>query len=214
LNPRRTPNLSLLTLTLALWCLAPGIAASAGVTYIVDVDTSSLASTAGYLDFQFNPDGSNALAAAAVVTGFSGGSGFSLFFQSGDASGTLPGDLSFDNATPLNELTFGLTYGSDLSFNVTLSGAALGSSAPDGSIFALALYDGAGNPESNGLATAAISINPDGTTTGFVYPPIVEGGPTATVALASVPEPSSMVLASLGLAVLLGWYWARHRPAA
>jgi hypothetical protein len=111
------------SLALALWLLASAGTAEAGLIYSVGVDTASIAGTSGYLDFQFNPGGSGALAADAVVTHYSGGSGFSVFFQ---------GDLSFDNATPLNELTFGLTYGPSLSFDVTLLGSALGASAPTG----------------------------------------------------------------------------------
>jgi hypothetical protein len=181
------------------------------LTYTVNVDTTSIATTSGYLDLQFNPGGSGALAAGAFVTQYSGGSGFSVFFQNGDASGSLPGDLTFDNATPLNELTFGLTYGMSLSFDVTLSGVALGASAPDGSTFAATLFDDGGNPYSDGPATATITIDPNAATTAAVYPPIGGTGPTATVTLVSAPEPSTMALAGLGMAALMGWYQVRRR---
>jgi hypothetical protein len=216
LNSSRSLSRSLPILALALWCLIPwGTARAGSASYVVDVDTSGLSGTAGYLDFQFNPAAGDSLSAAASVTGYSGGSAFSVFFQNGDASGTLPGDLSFDNGTPLNELTFGLTYGTTITYDVTLSGAAVGGSAPDGSTFAFTLYDANGNSYADGPATVTITINPDGSTTGTAYPSIGGGYSGASVSPAgAVPEPSTLALGGLGLATLSGWVRLRRRPAA
>jgi hypothetical protein len=210
-NARRTRNRPLPVLALALWCLASGGASWAGsTTYLVETNTASIAGTSGYLDFQFNPADSRSLAATADVSGFrTDGTVGSEEFQSGDASGTLPGDLSFDNGTALNELTFAFTYGTSASFDVTLSQSAAGGS---GSTFALALLDSDGNLDSIGPATVTISINPDGSTTGAAYPPTNAVGPTASVM--PVPEPSTLVLAGVGLATLLGWYQLCRRPAS
>jgi hypothetical protein len=197
-------------LALTLWCVASGGAARAGLTtYLVEFNTANIGGTSGYLDFQFNPADSRALAATAEITDFAtNGTVGSEVFQSGDASGTLPGDLSFDNGTALNELTFAFTHGTSASFDVTLSQSVVGGS---GSTFALALLDSDGNLDSNGPATVTITINPDGSTTGTAYPPSNGVGPTASVML--VPEPSTPVSAGVGLAMLLGWYQLRRRPA-
>jgi PEP-CTERM motif len=211
LNSHRTRIRSLLMLALALWCLAAGGTARAGsTTYLVEVNTASIEGTSGYLDFQFNPANSSALAATTAVTNFrTDGTVGSQVYQFGDASGTLPGVLSFGNGTALNELTFAFTYGTSASFDVTLSQSAAGGS---GSTFALALLDGDGGPYSNGPATVTITIKPDGSTSGTAYPPNNGVGPTASVM--PVPEPSTLVSAGLGLATLLGWNQVRRRLAS
>jgi hypothetical protein len=48
----------------------------------------------------------------------------------GDASGALPATLTFDNCTGFNDYFEGFTFGSTLSFKVSLYGPAL--SSPDG----------------------------------------------------------------------------------
>jgi len=49
--------------------LAAAPAQAASITYEVHVDTTALSGTQGYLDFQFNPGGLDALAATATITG-------------------------------------------------------------------------------------------------------------------------------------------------
>ena len=209
-------------LALALWCLAPGYVAAAGVTYVVTVDTTSLSSTSGYIDFQFNPANSSSLAASALVSSFltDGGVGGQAF-QFGDATGPLSGPLStlsFDNGTPQNELTYYFSPGTSISFDVTVSGPALGGGAPAGatSSFLLTLFDSGGNPYSTGPggAIATIVINEDGSTTGTGYPPNFDRGPTATVVLQGVPEPSTLLLGVIGFGALFGWHQVRRRAAA
>ena len=122
----------------------------------------------GSIDFQFNPNGSGAAPASASVTSFaSNGTPGAIFFQTGDATGSLPGNLSFDNGTAQNELTQAFTYGTNIQFDVTLSGPAVGGSAPTGSTFSFTLYDTNGTPYSTGPggASVTIDINPNGTTT-------------------------------------------------
>jgi hypothetical protein len=213
---RRIRIRSLPLLALALWCLAPaGAARGETVTYIVDVNTTSLSTSSGYIDFQFNPADSSSLSATAVVNNFStDGSVGAQAFQQGDATGPGSGpfsSLSFDNGTATNELTYAFTYGMGASFDVILSQATVGGS---GSTFSFSLLDTNGNLLSDGPATVTITINSDGSTTGTAYPPIAVGGPTATVTLATVPEPSTMVLGGLSIAALLGWCRVRRSLAA
>jgi hypothetical protein len=163
------------------------------------------------------------LTASALVSSFltDGGVG-GQFFQSGDATGPASGPLStlsFDNGTPLNELTYNFSPGTSVSFDVTLSGPALSGGAPAGATttFALTLFDASGNPSSTGPggSIATIVINEDGSTTGTPYGPVSEGGPTATVVLlGAVPEPSTLLLSLIGFGALAGCYVIRWRAVA
>jgi len=92
----------------------------------------------------------------------------------GDVAGALPATLTFDNGTGLNDYFEGFTYGSTLSFQVSLYGPAL--SSPDGtstsgSTFAFSMFsDAAGTIPAlttdtiDGFAFT-VDVNLDGTTT-------------------------------------------------
>jgi hypothetical protein len=219
LNSRRTLSRFLPLLALALWGLSPeGTARAGSITYLVTANTTSLNGTSGYLDFQLNPNMSTAASASATITNFTGDGTLGAELPPlGDVSGTLPGTVSFTNGPPPNDYTQASTYGNSLSFDVTLSGAAVGGSAPAGSTFAFSLLDSSGNPYSTGPngATVTIDINPSGTTTSTSYPPASGGGPTATASLVTaVPEPATLWSMSLGLGTLLGWCALRHRRAS
>ena len=105
-------------LAFSLWCLAPaGTARAESVTYAVDVNTTSLAGSSGFIDFQFNPADLSSLSATAGVNNFSTDGTVGLqAFQQGDANGPASGplsSLSFDNggAGGTNELTYDFAYG-------------------------------------------------------------------------------------------------------
>jgi hypothetical protein len=177
------------------------------ITYSVSVDTSAITGASGYVDFQFNPARAASLAATAVVDSFAtDGTLGSALPNLGDAAGVLPGTLTLDNGTPTNEITQGFLFGRAISFDVTLSGPAVGASGPDASTFFLTLFDAGQNPYSTGPggAIATIDINADGSTTPITYAPLVVPGPTATITTASaVPEPSTAILAALGMALTI-----------
>lgn len=206
-------------LAFALWFLAPGGDANADITYLVDISNpSNLNGTTGGIDFQFNPNSSASLAATAVVTNFStDGTVGSQVYQNGDASGTLSTTLTFNNSYSIapNELSYNFTYGSTLSFDVTLSGAALSGGGQSGSIFGFTLYDGSGNAQSptKNPPTVAIAINTDGSTAGTTYFASGFSG-SVTQAVSAVPEPSTMFLGTIGIAGLLGWHHIRRCRAA
>jgi len=186
-----------------------GSAASAGpITYGVTVDTSSIAGTAGSLDFNFNPGPFVTQAASLQILSFSGdGTLAGSSTLTGDVSGALPATLTFDNGTGFNDYFEGFTFGATLAFNVSLYGPAL--SSPDGvstsgSTFALSMFsDPAGTipalttDTTDGFAFT-VDVNLDGTTTVSDF-----SSQTGVEQVgSSVPEPSSLIL--LGTVVILG----------
>jgi hypothetical protein len=194
-----------LPLVLLASVAAPARAGS--VTYDVTVDTSSLGGTSGYIDSQFNPGGSGAAAATATVTGFSPGGSLQSAAPfngiSGSVSGMLPGTLTFTNNTAFNDYFEGFSYGGTISFALTLSGPAVGSSGAVGSSFAFSLYDSTGSiplltTDPNG-SVLTMNINADGSTTALTFPQSpTDSTPVATATLVSttVPEPSTLLLAA------------------
>src|ERR1700722_8765728 len=123
---RRSLYVSALCLLIALTASAAGT-----VTYSVTVNTTSVSGVTGSLDFNFNPGPLRTQAASVQLLTF-GGSGplVGVPVPSGDASGSLPATVTFDNAKAFSDASQGYKYGSSLSFQVTLSGLAL--TAPDG----------------------------------------------------------------------------------
>ena len=93
--------------------------------YSVNVNTSAVTGTAGFLDFQFNPGNSSSQPATATISNFIGGTLGATTPNIGNVSGTLPGPVTFVNSAGLNEYFQGFTYASSFSFLLTLSGLAL-----------------------------------------------------------------------------------------
>ncbi len=182
-------------------------ASAAPITYDVTVDTSSIAGTAGSFDFNFNPGPLVTQAASLQILSFtSNGTLAGGPTLTGDVAGALPATLTFDNGTAFNDYFEGFTYGSTLSFQVSLYGPAL--SAPDGtatsgSTFAFSMFsDPAGT----------VPVLTSDTTDGFVFTTGVNLDGTTTVSNSSaqttvvpatvpVPEPGTLPLmvASIGL---------------
>jgi hypothetical protein len=198
-------------MTLALMILLfAGTALADDVTYDVTVNTSSIAGTTGSLDFNFNPGPLVTQAASLQILNFStNGSLAGSPSLTGDVSGTLPGTLTFDNGTGFNDYFQGFTYGSTVSFAVSLFGPAL--SSPDGvstsgSTFAFSMFsDPAGtipvltNDTVDGFAFT-VDVNLDGTTTVTNYSAQTQVSLPST----PVPEPSCLMMLSIGFLVLAG----------
>lgn len=194
----------------ALFCLT--ITASADpVIEAVSVDTSSLIGTAGSLDFNFNPGPLVSQSASLQILNFSSDGALAGSPSiTGGVSGILPGTLTFDNGTALNDYFEGFTFGSILKFDVSLYGPAL--SSPDdtstsGSSFAFSMFsDPAGatpaltSDEIDGIALA-VNVNLDGSTnlTNFSSETSVES------VVSPVPEPAGstiILLLLLGMAIV------------
>jgi hypothetical protein len=193
-------------LSALLFCLAlPALAD----TYDVTVDTSSISGTAGSLDFNFNPGGFQAQAASLQILDLSSNGSLAGSPElTGDVSGALPSTVTFDNGTGFNDYFEGFTYGSTLSFDVSLYGPALSSpngASTFGSTFAFSMFsDAAGTipalttDTTEGFAFI-VNVNLDGSTTvtDFSDQTTVESGTSV------IPEPDSLLLIATGLAMIV-----------
>jgi hypothetical protein len=187
-------------------CLGLGGPAIADILFSVHVDTSSISGTAGSLDFNFNPGPLISQFALADISSFSSdGSLTGSPILTGDASGTLPSTVTFDNGGGFNDYFDGFTFGSNLMFVVRLYGPAINS--PDGvstsgSAFAFSMFsDPAGtvpvltSDTADGFAIT-LAVNLDGSTTPTNF------SSQTTLLQDTVPEPASFLLLASGLAAI------------
>ncbi len=200
-----------LAIALAVLCVEhPDRAHAGSVTYEILADTSGLApGPNGSVDVLLTPDFPRAPASISVdvfhpITDGTLGAATPL---TGTAMGELtsPGGVTADNSATANELSQDFSVGSFFDVLVTLSGPEVGQGAIgpwSGTEFGLTLFDSAGD-----LVGATLIINPNRDQHGN---PIVDGtveidttGPVRVI-LASVPEPSGIVLIGLGLAAIAG----------
>jgi hypothetical protein len=187
-------------------CFASMVSA-APITYDVTVDSPSISGIVGSLDFNFNPGPLITQSASLQILNFtSDGALTGSPAVTGDVSGALPATLTFDNGTGFNDYFQGFTFGSTLSFQVSLFGPAL--SSPDGvstsgSTFAFSMFsDTAGTiPALTGHTTDGfaftVDVNLDGTTTVTNF----STQTTVVPAPPPVPEPGTLPLmaAAIGL---------------
>jgi hypothetical protein len=191
------------------------LASASPVTYDITINTSSIAGTVGSVDFNFNPLLLTTQAASLQILYFStDGTLAGTPALTGDVSGALPSAVTFDNGTGYNDYFEGFTFGSTLTFDVSLYGPAL--SAPNGvstldSTFAFSIFsDAAGTipalttDTSDGFAFI-VNVNPDGSTTVTDYSDQTTVEPQSSI----VPEPGSLWLVAIGLILIAGVYQRR-----
>ena len=211
---------------LLLGPLGTGLARANSITYQVNVDTSSLNGSSGYLDYQFNPGGAGAGQGSVTIISFSPvgnlNPGDPNNSVSGDVTGSLtgaPSPLTLNNTSAFNDYFEGFTYGNGISFDVTLSGPAVGSSGPVGSSFAFSLYDSDGTTpllttDMNG-SVLTINANADGSTSVATFPQSLTNDTPAGSAVSTTPEPSSAVLFVTALPAALAFLrFSRRRKLA
>ena len=173
-------------------------------TYFVSINTASISGVAGSLFFSFGPGALPFDPANAIVSGFSGGTLGAVLSPAG--SGTLPGTLTLDNNGPPENYQQSFTYGSKISFFLSLTGAAVGNPSPGaigGTDLAFYLLDGSDNPlltdDPNGTVFDA-SIAPK---TGQVsFATFTNNGGPSVVSVTAVPEPGSMLLLLSGVMMI------------
>lgn len=198
-----------------LLCLAVSASATP-VTYDVTINTTSITGTAGSLDFNFNPGSLTTQSASLQILGFSSdGSLAGSPALTGDVGGALPSTLTFDNGTGFNDYFDGFTYGSTLSFDVSLYGPALSSPngiSTSGSTFAFSMFsDAAGtipvltSDTTDGFAFI-VNVNLDGSTAVTNYSEQTTVGQQTT----ATPEPGGLLLVATGLMVLGVMSWVRR----
>ena len=154
---------------------------ASAITYNVTVDTSSISGTGGSLDFNFNPGPLETQSASLQILNFTSdgvvGGGPLLI---GDVTGSASRcSYISDNGSGFNDYFQGFTFGSTITFNVSLYGPAL--TAPNGlstsgSTFAFSMFsDSAGtvpvltSDTTDGFAFT-VNVNLDGTTTFTITP--------------------------------------------
>jgi hypothetical protein len=176
-----------------------------------------MAGTAGSLDFNFSPGLLATQGASLQILGFSSGGALAGSPEmTGDVSGALPSIITFDNGTGYNDYFEGFTYGSTLSFDVSLYGPALSSPngvSTSGSTFAFSIFsDSAGtipvltNDMTDGFAFL-VNINLDGSTTTTNYSDQINVEPLSS----AIPEPNNLLLVATGLTIL-GVMSRQRRP--
>lgn len=186
------------------------VCAKADIIYDVSANTMAIQGTTGLFDLEFNPGGVGTLAATATIAAFTtNGTGLTLNATDGDVSGTLsPGPLTISNTFGLNDLLENITFGTNMTFTVALSGP--GVTTPDsglpGSSFGLSFYDGSFNPlltTDPAGTVVTVNLNPDGSISPVTFPSDNSGGVAVGGAVpqapAAVPEPTSIVLFVSGL---------------
>jgi hypothetical protein len=194
-------------LSVALFLCAVAAASASPVSYRVTVNSSSIAGATGSLDFNFNPGPLVSQPASLQILNFvSDGSAYGAPQTFGDVSGgPLPASLTFDNGAALNDYFAGFTFGSKLTFDLSLFGQALASpdgTSTSGSAFAFSMFsDAAGSipvltSDPSGIALT-IDINLNGTSA-------VTSSSSAT-SVQAVPEPGGLVLIGIGFAL----WWIR-----
>jgi PEP-CTERM motif-containing protein len=194
----------------ALFSLVAASAASAGpITYHVSVDTSSIAGTDGSLDFNFNPGPLVSQAASLQILNFASDGTLAGGPQTfGDVNGgPLPSTLTFDNGGAFNDYFEGFTFGSLLTFDISVFGPALTSpdgTSTSGSAFGFSMFADADGTipvltsDPTGLAMR-IDVLRNGTTAVTSFSRVTD---------VAVPEPGTLLLLATGL---IGYGSARLR---
>lgn len=154
-------------------------------------------------------------AASLQILSFANGTLVDSPSLTGDVSGgPLPATLTLDNGTAFNDYFEGFTFGTSLSFDLSLYGPALSSpngTSTSGSTFAFSMFSNAAGTLptlttdlTDGFALT-VGVNLDGTTSATDFSTQTSIVPETS----SVPEPNSLVL--LGTIIAFGTLHRRRR---
>jgi hypothetical protein len=183
-------------LGLAAALVSAGGVQAATVTYEIHVDTSSISTTVGYLDFQFDPGDTPYDPATATIYGFStDGTLGTALPNLGDVTGALPDPVIIANSDLPNEYTPGFTFGSFFDVFVTLDIPSLSGMETGGNTFSLDAQDSGNNPLlSSGAPLVVIDLD---ALTGDPTP--INNSTNSQASIAATPEPAPLVLLAMGL---------------
>lgn len=196
---------------LLLVCAGLCSSATFAQTFQITVDTSAIAGTTGYVDFQFNPADENAADASASISAWDGS--ITLFGSptvEGSVTGSLPETVSLLNSTAFNDYFQTVEFGDTFSFVVEFSGDFAVESSSLATSFALSLYaaDGVTPLLTDDVSGSIVRIElaSDGVTVETFAPSVVQVTP--------VPLPAAAWLFLSGLTGLIGVSRSRLRTAA
>jgi PEP-CTERM motif len=183
---------------------------AASISYLFEVDTTTLDGQPDNLDFQLNPGDLSSAPVTLDISGFvvNGGSfAASQIVLTPDATGSLAGDLRLDNGSGFNDAFQPVNLGTSVEFLATFSGAGVDNPASPGSSFGFSIYDNAGTTPllttSLDGTIAGVNLDASGVNT-FTNSATPGGGSNAVVSVFSpVPEPSTWVGMSLGMGLCL-----------
>jgi hypothetical protein len=196
-----------LTLTFLYPAIAIGVASASTITrdYAIRIDTSSIDGTTGDLGFLLNP---NSLA-SLTISNFSTDGVLLNFNEDGDFTGSLPGIISADGLSPYNSYSEHMTYGTYLSFSMSLTENA--HPGGGGSLFSVYLSSGT---DDFPLATsyALMSFDYESNQPFLVY----NGNPElVTIDVTSAaPEPGTFILLGAGLCAVAAGRRSAFRAVA
>ena len=200
---------------LALFLFLASAASANEITYYAKIDTSLIANSPGYIEFQFDQGNASSQPATASVYSFAFDGSYSASPQiTNDVTGTLPADLTFDNGTTYDDYFQGITFGDSIFFTLHLYGPALESpngTASAGSTFAFSMWDSSGTTsvlsDSGDGSNFTVAVNLDGTTT-------LDTSHSEGTADIQTPEPVSLLLAGAPLLVFALRRRRRRPPIA
>ena len=185
---------------IAAVCLRP--APAKGLEVFVTVDSSAIAASTGYLDFQFSAALDTAQTATAVISDFDstnltlGG----ITYLNSASGGPLPANVTIlndpNNITNRARQAVTFAANSDFSFKITFSGNALTMPGTADSTFFVNVLDSSFGPAfPNSTPHLRITIPASGSGV-----PVITS--IAQITAVVVPEPGTIVLAMASVAVL------------
>lgn len=189
-------------------CASVFASVASAQSYRVTVDTSALASTEGYLNFQFNPADLGAPAAEASILQWLGSTTLlDAPLIEGNVTGSLPGAVTMNNGTAFNDYFHAVQFGEAFSFVVEFSGNV--SPSLLGTSFALALYaaDGATPLLTDDISGSLVRFELSSAGIDFL-------SNSSAVQVTPVPLPAAAWLLLSGMAALTGAARSRRRAVA